>query len=113
LTAAKDMASKAAELGPAAMKAKQQLTEKWTEARQTVPKMMNEVQARANALRQAGKLPKEASGHFTSAKASWMEALESFKSGHLAEAMAKANMAKNDLTEAAHALGIKVAAITK
>ena len=113
LTTAKDIAAKAGELGPAAMKAKEQLTSGWNDAAGSLPKMMTEVQTRATALSKAGKMPKEAADQLTAAKGAWEEASAAFKSGNLADAMAKANVAKNDLTEVAKALGVKVAAAAK
>lgn len=113
LAGAKELAEKAKDLGPAAMKAKEQLIAGWSGIASSVPKMMEQVEARAGALSKAGKLPPGAGDKLAAAKKSWDDASAAFKSGNFAEAMSKANSAKNDLTEVAGAVGVKMAAATK
>ena len=113
LSSAKDIAAKAKDLGPAAMKAKDDLTKGWGELSGGMPKLVQSAEARAKALTAAHKLPEGAADKLEAVKKGWAEASDSFKAGNLADAMTKANAVKGQLTELASSLGLKSTEATK
>lgn len=110
LSAAKDIAGKAKDLGPAAMKAKDEMTAGWGNLSGGMPKMVAGAEARVKTLTAQHKLPEGAGDKLEAVKKGWSDASDAFKSGNLADAMNKANAAKNQLTDLAGSLGMKPAA---
>lgn len=113
LAAAKDVAANAKDLGPAAMKAKDELTAGWGNLSAGMPKMVADTEARAKALTKAHKLPEGAAEKLDAVQKGWAEASDAFKAGNLADAMSKGNAVKGQLMELASSLGVKTAAVAK
>ena len=113
LAAAKDVASKAKDLGPAAMKAKDELTAGWGNLSAGMPKMVAAAAARVKALTAAHKLPDGAAEKLEVVRTGWAQAGDAFKAGNLADAMSKGNAVKAQLTELASSLGMKTAVTAK
>jgi len=113
LSAAKDLPGKIKDLGPAAMKAKDELTAGWGGLSGGMPKMVADTEARVKTLTAQHKLPEGAAAKLDDVKKGWSDASEAFKSGNLADAMSKANAVKGQLTDLESSLGMKAAAATK
>lgn len=107
ISATKDITAKIQELGPAAVKAKDELAPAWKNISATIPRLLDSAAARVKALTAQHKLPEGASEKFDAIKKGWAESLESFKTGYLADATTKAIAVKNQLMELAISLGMK------
>jgi len=115
---AKTFTDKAKGLADAAKAKKEELTKSWTELDQGVPKMVAAVQSRVDMLSKSKKLPANltaekfdgAKSGLATAKEEWTKALESFKSGKLAEAVTSAKSVKEKAVAAMEALGMQVSA---
>ena len=112
---------KAKGLLDAAKAKKEELTKSWTELDQGVPKMVAAVQSRVDMLSKSKKLPAnltaekfdDAKSGLATAKEEWTKALESFKTGNLAEAVSFAKSVKDKTVAAMETLGMQVPAGAK
>lgn len=118
---AKALPAKAKEVLDAAKAKMGELTKKWEEYSQEIPKMVEDLQGRVDALSKAGTLPanltaetfdKVKSG-LASAKDEWAKALESYKAGNFADSVSLATAVKEKAMKAMEALGITVPAAVK
>jgi hypothetical protein len=115
LGAAKDLATKAKDLASAAAAKKDELTKSWTEMSTSVPKMVESIQGRVDALTKVKKLPAgfdkakldEAKTSLAAITQGWTEASEAFKAGSLTDALAKAKTVKEKAAAVMAALGIQ------
>jgi len=108
LVAAKEISAKAQQLRSAALQAQEELDRQWTEVNRDVPKLMDQVEARAKRLESLHKLPPKASLKLAAAKKEWANSTAALKAGNLREALAKAKIVQADLWEAAEAVGLNV-----
>ena len=116
-SAATAVAAKAKDLASAAAARKAELTKGWEEMSAGLPKTIDDIKSRIAALSKGKTLPKGLDkAKFESAKSgldeidkAWNEAKQAFQQGSLADALAKANGAKEKATEIMSALGMKVA----
>jgi len=121
ITEAQALTDKAKGLLDAAKAKKEELTKSWTELDQGVPKMVAAVQSRVDMLSKSKKLPANltaekfdgAKSGLAAAKEEWTKALESFKTGNLAEAVSSAKSVKDKAVAAMEALGMQVPAGAK
>lgn len=98
-----------------------ELTQKWTDLSQGLPKMVEVLQSRVDILSQAKKLPAgltteklaEAKSGLAAVKEDWAKAQESFKAGNLADAVSVASAVKEKAMKAMEALGMTVPAGAK
>jgi hypothetical protein len=112
------LAGKAKEVAIAAKAKKEELTKKWTEISQDLPKMIEDVQGKVDALSKLKKLPKkltkdkfeEAKAGLASVKDEWSKAQESFKNGSFTDAINVAGSAKDKVIKAMESLGMSVPA---
>jgi hypothetical protein len=115
LGAAKDLAAKAKDLASAAAAKKDELTKSWADLSGSVPKMVETIQGRVDALAKVKKLPAgldkakldEAKAGLATLTQGWTEASEAFKAGSLADAIAKAKSVKEKAAGLMTALGIQ------
>jgi gas vesicle protein len=110
LNSAKDLPGKIKDLAAAISAKKEELTKQWTSLSGSLPQGVTEVGAKIAALTKTHKLPADASGQFDALKQTWGDATASFQGGNLADAMAKANAAKEKLAGLRTLLGMKPAA---
>jgi len=118
ITEAKALADRAKEVATAAEAKKVELTKTWTELSQGLPKMVEAIQSRVNILSRSRKLPsnltaekfEQVKADLEAAKAEWAQALESYKTGMLADSVAKADSVKMKAIEAMGILGLPVPA---
>jgi len=121
LDEAKGLAVKAKEVLEAAKAKKDEMTKKWTELSQGLPKMVEDIQGKVDALSQLKKLPAnmtaeklaEAKSGLDAVKADWAKAQESFKAGNMAEAISVATSVKDKAVKAMETLGITSADVPK
>jgi hypothetical protein len=114
LNAAKDLPAKAKDLGSAAAAKKAELTKSWEELSGSIPKMVEAIKTKVDALAKSKKLPKGMDKEkFEGAKAGlaeitqgWTDADNASKAGNLTEAIAKAKTVKDKATEIMSTLGI-------
>jgi len=107
LNAAKDLPAKAKDLASAAAAKKAEITKSWEELSGSVPKMVEDIKAKLDALSKKKKLPKGMDkAKLESAKAGlaevtqgWTDADNASKAGNLNEAIAKAKAVKAKATE--------------
>ncbi len=93
---------------------KEDLTKKWTETTQALPKMMEDIQAKVDSLSKVKKLPKtlkketfeEAKAALASAKDELTKAEASFKDGSLNEAVGMAATLKDKVVKIMESLGM-------
>lgn len=118
LDEATNLAGKAKAILKKAQNKKTELTKKWTETTQALPKMMEDIQAKVDSLSKVKKLPKaitkekfeEAKAALASAKDELTKAETSFKSGSLNEAVGLATALKDKVTKIMESLGISAPA---
>ena len=114
LEEAKGIADKAKGLVAAAKAKQEELTKDWTDLNEGLPKMVDAIQSKVDALSKLKKLPKELTAEkleevktgFAAAKEKWTKALENFKAGSVADAVAAGNAVKEKATTFMEALGI-------
>ena len=102
----------------AATQKKTELSNSWSELSASLPKMVDAIKTKVDELSSMKKLPKGidaaaldgAKQGLAAATQAWSEAQDAFKSGNLADAVAKANTVKQKATEAMQALGMTPAA---
>jgi hypothetical protein len=118
---AKTLASKAKDVLAAAKAKKEELTKKWTEISQSLPKMMESLQSRVDILSKAKKLPAnlttekftEVKSILASTKDEWAKAQESFKAGNFVDSVGVAALLKEKAAKAMETLGMTVPAASK
>ena len=116
ITEAKSFTEKAKGLPDAAKAKKEELTKGWTDLSEGVPKMVGAVQSRVDMLSKSKKLPAnltaekfaDAKSGLAAAKEEWAKALESFKSGNLADAVSVGKSVKEKAVAAMETLGMQV-----
>jgi len=115
LTSAKDLSTKAKELGPAAAAKKAEMTKSWEEMSGSVPKIVEDIKAKLDALAKSKKLPKNmdkaklegAKAALTEITQTWADAEKAFKDGNMADALSKAITVKDKANEIMSALGMQ------
>jgi hypothetical protein len=93
---------------------KEEFNKKWTEMSQELPKTIEEVQAKVDALSKVKRLPAkltkekfaEAQAAFASVKDDWTKAQESFKNANFTDALNMAGSLKGKLTNIMESLGM-------
>lgn len=121
LEEAKALPAKAKEVLDAAKAKMAELTKKWDEYSQEIPKLVENLQGKVDALSKKAKLPanltadkfKEVKSWVSSASEEWAKALESFKAGSVAEAVNLATAVKEKALKAMEALGLTAPATVK
>jgi uncharacterized protein YicC (UPF0701 family) len=121
ITEAQALVGKAKGVLDAAKAKKEELTKKWTDLSQGLPKMVEAIQSRVDILSQSKKLPAtitaekfaEAKSGLTAAKEEWGKALENFKAGNLTDAVSVANSVKEKAVKIMEILGLPVPGVTK
>jgi hypothetical protein len=116
LAEAPGIASRAKEVSAAAAAKQAELTKSWDEMSAGLPKMVEAVKSRVDILSKSKKLPANVSKEqFETAKAGladatkgWDDATAAYKSGNVADAVAKAGVVKKKTVEALEALGMPV-----
>jgi DNA repair exonuclease SbcCD ATPase subunit len=114
LTKAKQAAQKAKDALSLASAKKEEWTNNWNSLNQSAPKTMSEVQAKLDAYKKSGKLPKgvdqaqmdAARAQYEQLKQSWTDATAAYKSGNIADAMNKVPGLKERLAKLKELLGI-------
>ena len=114
LDAAKDLPQKTKDLVAAAAAKKAELTKSWEEMSASLPKMVEAIKSKVDALSKSKKLPKNLDkAKFEGAKTglaeitqTWTDADSAFKAGNLADALAKGKTVKEKATEIMTTLGI-------
>ena len=112
------LAGKAKEVLAAAKAKKEELTQKWTELSQGLPKMVEEIQVKVDSLSKVKKLPasitkeglEEAKAGLASVKDEWGKVQQSFTSGNLMEAVNMATSLKDKAVKIMEALGLSAPA---
>lgn len=112
------LVGKAKEVASAAKAKKEELTKKWTETSQDIPKMIEEVQGKVDALSKLKRLPKtltkdkfeEAKAGLASVKDEWTKAQESFKNESFTDAINVAGSVKDKVIKVMESLGMSVPA---
>ena len=115
LNSAKDLPAKAKDLTAAAAAKKAELTKSWEELSGSVPKMVEAINTKVDALSKMKKLPKDMDkAKLEGAKTSlgeinqaWTDAEGAFKAGNFTDALAKGKAAKDKATEIMGTLGIQ------
>ncbi len=116
ISEAQSLTGKAKGLVDAAKAKKEELTKTWTDLNQGLPKMVEAIQSRVDILSKSKKLPAnltaekfaEAKSGLAAAKEEWGKALESFKTGSLADAVSVANSVKEKAVKVMEILGLPV-----
>lgn len=116
LTSAQDVAAKAKDIGAAAAAKKAELAKTWEDMSGGLPKMAEAIKSRVDILSQSKKLPagldkdklEGAKTGLATVNQSWTEASDAYKSGNLADAIAKATAAKAKAVEVMTALNMSV-----
>lgn len=111
---AQDAAQKAKDALAAASAKKEEWSNTWNSLSQSAAKTMSEVQAKLDAYKKSGKLPKgvdaaqmdAAKAQFEQLKQSWADASAAYKNGNLADAMSKAASLKDGFQKLKELLGI-------
>ena len=112
------LAGKAKEVLAAAKAKKEELTQKWTELSQGLPKMVEEIQVKVDSLSKVKKLPAsitkeglaEAKAGLASVKDEWGKVQQSFTSGNFMEAVNGATSLKDKAVKIMETLGISAPA---
>ncbi|MGD0278261.1 MAG: hypothetical protein ABSC11_03020 [Smithella sp.] len=102
----------------AAKAKKEELTKKWAETSQDIPKMIEDVQGKVDALSKLKRLPaklkkdkfEEAKAGLASAKDEWTKAQESFKNANFTDAINVAGSVKDKVIQIMESLGMSVPA---
>ena len=110
------LAAKTKEVLAAAKVKKEELTKKWTEISQGLPKMFEDIQAKVDSLSKVKKLPakitkegfEEAKAGLASVKDEWAKAQASFTSGNFNEAISIATSLKDKAIKIMESLGMSV-----
>jgi nucleotide-binding universal stress UspA family protein len=110
------LAAKAKDVLAAAKVKKEELTKKWTEIGQGLPKMVEDIQAKVDSLSKVKKLPakitkegfEEAKAGLASIKDEWAKAQASFTSGNFTEAVSVATSLKDKAVKIMESLGMSV-----
>ncbi|MBN1615400.1 MAG: hypothetical protein JW950_13115 [Deltaproteobacteria bacterium] len=118
VTEAHDLAGKAKELVEKAKAKKEELTESWERFSRELPKMVETIREKVDALTKAKKLPanftaekiEEIKAWLADSEEDWTKAVESFKAGNFAEAVATAAAIKEKAEQAMESLGLSVPA---
>lgn len=121
LNSAKDLAAKAKDLATAAAAKKAELTKSWEELSGSVPKMVEAIKTKVDALSKMKKLPKDmdkaklegANASLAQVNQAWTDAEGAFKAGNMTDALAKGKAAKDKATEIMGTLGIQPEAAPK
>jgi chromosome segregation ATPase len=108
--------AKAKEVLEAAKVKKEELTKKWTEISQELPKMFEDIQAKVDSLSKVKKLPakitkegfEEAKAGLASVKDEWAKAQASFTGGNFNEAISIATSLKDKAIKIMESLGMSV-----
>jgi len=108
------LAGKAKDVLAAANAKKEELTKKWTELSQGLPKMVEDIQGKVDSLSKVKKLPanikkeafEEAKVGLASVKDEWGKVQQSFTSGNLTEAVNAATSLKDKAVKIMEALGL-------
>lgn len=116
LTSAQDVAAKAKDIGAAAAAKKAELAKTWEDMSGGLPKMAEAIKSRVDILSQSKKLPagldkdklEGAKTGLATVNQSWTEASDAYKSGNMADAIAKATAAKAKAVEVMTALNMSV-----
>ena len=114
LVSAKEAAQKAKVALSSAAAKKEEWTNTWNTLNQSAPKAMGEVQAKLDAYKKNGKLPKgvdqaqmdAGKAQYEQLKQSWTEATKAYKNGNIADAMSKASAWKETLAKLRELLSI-------
>lgn len=112
------LATKSKEVLAAAKIKKDELTKKWTEISQGLPKMADDIQAKIDSLSKVKKLPasvtkegfEEAKAGLASVKDEWTKIQTSFTSGNFAEAVTAATSLKDKAVKIMESLGMSAPA---
>ena len=112
------LAGKAREVLAAAKAKKEELTNKWTELSQGLPKMVEEIQGKVDSLSKVKKLPasitkeglEEAKAGLASLREEWGKVQQIFTSGNFVEAVNGATSLKDKATKIMEALGLSTQA---
>jgi len=118
LDEATNLTNKATAVLAKAKNKKEELTKRWTEATQELPKMMEDIQTKVDSLSKLKKLPKaitkekfeEAKAAIASAKEDLTKAQASFTTGSLNEAVGMATALKDKVVKIMESLGMSVPA---
>lgn len=110
------LAAKAKEVLDAAKAKKEELTKKWTEISQGLPKMFEDIQSKVDGLSKLKKLPadltkekfEEAKAALASVKDEWNKIQANFASGSFAEAVNAATSLKDKAVKIMEILGMSV-----
>jgi hypothetical protein len=116
LAEAPAIASRAKEVSAAAATKKAEITKTWEQLSANLPQMVAAVKSRVDILSQAKKLPatvskeklEAAKAGLADATKGWEDANAAFKSGNVADAVARADAVKKRTVEALEALGMPV-----
>jgi hypothetical protein len=112
------LAGKAKDVLAAAKAKKEELTKKWTELSQGLPKMVEEIQGKVDSLYKVKKLPasitkeglEEAKAGLASLREEWGKVQQIFTSGNLTEAVNAATSLKDKTVKIMEALGLSAPA---
>ncbi|MGA2955604.1 MAG: hypothetical protein ABSF48_07780 [Thermodesulfobacteriota bacterium] len=115
LNSAKDLPAKAKDLDSAAAAKKAELAKSWEEMSGSVPKMVEDIKAKLDALEKSKRLPKGMEkAKLEGAKAGlaeitqgWTDADNAFKAGNLTDALTKAKTVKEKATGIMTSLGMQ------
>ena len=110
LTSAKDLPGKISDLATAVKAKKDELTTQWTSLSGSLPKNVEEIQAKVGALTKTHKLPAGAGDKLVAVQQMWTDASSAFTGGNLTDALAKASEVKDKLGALRTTLGMKPAA---
>jgi len=118
---AKALPAKAKEVLDAARAKMAEMAKQWEEYSQEIPKLVESLQGKVDALSKNAKLPanltadkfNEVKSWVSSASEEWGKALGSFKEGSLTDAVNMAAAVKEKAMKAMEALGISVPTVTK
>jgi hypothetical protein len=121
LTGTGDLTAKAQALGTAAAAKKAELTKSWEDMSAGFPKVVDAIKSRVDILAKAKKLPATVDKAAVAGAKSGLEAIDkvwsdaqaSYKSGNLADALAKARTVKTQAAELMTKLGMEVPAALK
>jgi predicted small lipoprotein YifL len=119
LELAQGIPAKAQEVATAVAAKKVELTKSWTALATSIPGMVEQIKAKVDSYAAMKKLPKDMdAAKLDAAKASladitrsWGDAVETFKAGRLADAVAKSTAIKTKVTDAMAALGLSPVAV--
>jgi len=114
LTSAKEATQKAKDALSLASAKKEEWNNSWNSLNQSVPRTMSEVQAKLDAYKKNGKLPKgidqdqmdEARAQYEQLKQNYADAMAAYKRGNIADAMNKVPGLQEGLAKLKQLLGI-------